>query len=70
MGIITVDWKRMQSLAARNLQRIESTVLPRNSGTQPDNNRITITDRIMFILHTHVYISSGFLSGLTVALTF
>ena len=54
----------MKSVAVTGIQRLESRIMP------PDNERVSIMDKIMFIFHTHVYVSSGFLSGVIVGLTF
>ena len=64
MGFVTVDWDKMKSVAVTGIQRLESRIMP------PDNERVSIMDKIMFIFHTHVYVSSGFLSGVIVGLTF
>ena len=68
MGFITVDWNKMKSVAVTGIQRLESRILP--ADTPPDNERVSITDKIMFIFYSHMYVSSGFLSGLIVGLTF
>ena len=59
----------MRSFAINGIQRIESRILPADNSV-PDNERVSITDRLMFIFYSHMYVSSGFLSGLIVGLTF
>ena len=66
LGIITIDWQRMRSLA-QNIRRLESTVM---SDSPPNNELVSLTDKIVFIFQRHMYLSSGFISGLIVGLTF
>ena len=57
----------MRSLAVHNIHTLESRVM---SLTTPNNERTSLTQRLLDLSHRHMFLCSGFVSGLVVGLTF
>ena len=68
LGIITINTRRIKQLAARNIQVVETRV--RAVTGQYDNDNLSVSQRLMELGSRHMYLSSGFISGAVISVTF
>lgn len=68
LGIITVNTRRIKQIAARNIQVVETQVRAVTGQYEIDN--LSMSQRLMELGSRHMYLSSGFISGAVISVTF